>query len=148
MTPVRSFFCLISCSLSLGEGRGEVSPLIISPEATGKEHQHRHDFQTSNEHQERAEPLDMFGQFAPRHLGANLCAKGWTDIADAAQGNGDGIGIIDIGGYHQCCREQYHQCEDGKESQQGAQLGAWNGDAVDLDGEDGIRVQQLMKFVA
>ena len=128
--------------------QGFLKDLVVTPEAGGEEHEDGHDFQTAYEHEERAEPLDVFGQFAPRHFGAYLGAKRGTDIADAAEGDGDGIGVVDVGSYHQRGRQQHHEGEDGKEGQQCRELRAWHGHTVDLDGQDGIGVQQLVELVA
>ena len=74
--------------------------LIVAPEPTGEEYQDTQDLQTTNEHQEGTCPLDIVGQLAPRHLRTYLRAEGRTYVADATQGDGDGVGIVDTCRYH------------------------------------------------
>ena len=85
------------------------SPLILLPEGWCEDHEYGKDFQTADEHHERAEPLGQIGQFAPRHGGSNLCSQGRSYVSHATQRDGDGIGVVDSHRYH---RERDDDADD------------------------------------
>ena len=83
--------------------------LVFSPEGWSEDHQYAEYLQTSDEHHQRAEPFCHIRQFAPRHRRSYLCTQGRSHIAHTAQGDGDGIGVVDAHGYH---REGDDQADD------------------------------------
>ena len=127
---------------------GRKNFLILFPENAGEEHEHGHDFQSPHEHEQTQNPFDVVGQDGPRHGRAYLGAKRWTHVADTAQRNGDGIGVVDACHDHDRGRHDDHEDGEGEEGEERHQLGLRNVLAVDLHGQDGIGMQNLSEVVA
>ena len=131
-----------------------VHPLLImrglrfAPEVAGEQHEDGHDFETSHEHEQTENPLDVHGQDCPRHDGAYLCAERGSDVAHAAQGDGNRVGVVDARHDHHGGGEEHHEHGEGEEGEECDELRLRDVLAVDSDGQHGVGMQYLSETVA
>ena len=130
------------------ESANVMMSLVLLPETVGEEHEDGHNLESAHEHKQTKQPFDVFGQYGPRHGGANLGAERGPYVADTAEGDGDGIGIVDACDNHDGCGDDDHDTGEGEEGEEGYELGLWDVLSVDLDGEDGVGMEDLSEVVA
>ena len=133
--------------LGLGGWRAAGVLSLPRPELRGEDDEDGEYFQTADEHHEGAHPLGECGQVVPRHGGADLRSQGGSHVADAAQGDGDGVGVVDAGSYHhEGTDEAQHEigCEEGQERDP---LAGRDVVAVDTERQRGVGVEHLSELV-
>ena len=96
-----------------------MAALTLLPERTCEEHEDSHNFETTDEHEERAQPLQTVGEVGPRHLRPDVGVESRTDIAHETEGNGEGIGDIDAREHHDGGGDEEHEDIECEERQQG-----------------------------
>ena len=99
-------------------------PLYVLPECGREDDQDGEYLESSHQHEQGAYPLGEVGQDAPRHSGANLQSECRPDVAQCAEGDGDGIGAV------YACRRDGERADDEQnevdreEGEKGDTLGA------------------------